>query len=123
MSTPIANVAAYVDLARRRGHPDVLDSALDATGTGRVLLRVTDLVAVLERMRTLCDDCVACESCGAWLCSSCGVGSQIDCDCDIYHCADNPWCWGQACMDAHRDDEAADTEREARFQTSTETSS
>jgi len=108
--TPIARVARYVDTAGRHGLDDVADSILDATGTGRLDLRLSDLAAVLELHHELCPDVERCAACNAVACPAHGLGELTECD--PPHCLTSPWCWCSACLDAHREDLAADAHRE-----------
>lgn len=111
MTTPLARVAAYTRLAALRG-TDLIDTIPNGAHTGRLQLHAADLTALLDLHADLCPDVVRCETCHTVLCDTHGLGEQTDCDCDITHCADNPWCWGQACMDAHRIDQNVDAARD-----------
>jgi hypothetical protein len=109
--TPVARVAAFTQLAQLRG-VDHIDSLIGASvPPRRHELRTADLAAVLDALADACDDHERCETCGQHMCQTCGIGDIATCPADRVHCTD-PWCWCDACLQAHRDDQAADAARE-----------
>lgn len=97
MTSPIARVAAYTAAAQRHG-VTTIDADMDGGGA-RVDLTVADLAAVLAALADACDDHETCETCGAPLCVTCGVGEAADCPADRIHCTSG-WCFDQACIAA-----------------------
>ena len=111
-ASPPARVAAFVHVARLRNTPDVIDAlAAGPTPKKRLELRLTHLSGLLDRLAEVCPDHLTCEQCGEAICEECGLGEVAPCPGDGVHCA-SPWCWDQACVDAHREDEAAEAARE-----------
>jgi hypothetical protein len=107
----LSRVAAYTTATARDG-VDLVDTA--ATPAGRVDLTVADLQALLAIHEQCCDAVEHCEACGAVLCDTHGLGEAAACPADRVHCATSPWCWCDACLAAHRDDDAEDARDEGR---------
>ncbi len=102
-ATAATRVTAYTCAAGIRGR---IEGARVTLNDGRTYdLHLADLEGLLGRLAELCPDHERCAHCGAVSCGTCAIGEPLT---DCGHCSD-PWCFCEACMQAHRDDFALDS--------------
>ncbi len=94
-ATAATRVTAYTTAAQIRGRIDVAQVTLK---DGRTYdLQLADLEGLLGILAELCPDHERCAKCGAVSCGTCAIGEPLT-SCDPPHCADDAWCFDEACM-------------------------
>ncbi len=109
-ATAATRVTAYATAAGLR--PGVDSVARIILHDRRVYdITLADLEGLLGILADLCPDHERCAHCGAVSCGTCAIGEPLT-DCDPPHCADDAWCFDEACMQAWRDDQAAEARKD-----------
>ncbi len=108
-ATAATRVTAYACAAGIRGR---IEGARVTLKDGRTHdLHLADLEGLLGILAELCPDHECCANCGAVSCGTCAIGEPLT-DCNPPHCADDAWCFDEACMQAWRDDQAAEARKD-----------